>query len=131
MVTMHDIDQMFQNGCTTSQIVDAIISIGDESLDFTKPQYGGGFTTLGIGGIHTIPVHKYYPDKEGCYQFHKYDSITEEMKPDPRIIKIGLYIHQIAGLKGMQSIYEAVRPKNQGSMRSLEWAWDNVGEWRA
>lgn len=132
MITNSDIDNMFQKGCSAQDIVDAIVSIGDETLDFSKPQLGGGWSSMSIGGgISNVPVHTWYPDKEGCYQFHRYDPLTEEFKPDSRILRIGLYLHQIGGLRAMQAIYEATKSKNRGSMRSLDYAWNNLGDWRS
>lgn len=132
MITNSDIDVMFRQGCSAQDIVDAIVAIGDEALDFSKPQLGGGFSAMSLGGgLANVPLHTWYPDKDGCYQFHRYDPLTEEYKPDSRILRIGLYLHQIGGLRAMQAIYDATKTKNRGSMRSLDWAWNNLGEWRA
>lgn len=74
------------------------------------------------GGIVNVPLHTWFSDKEGCYQFHRFDPLTEEFKPDSRILRIGLYLHQIGGLGAMRAIYEATKSKNKGSMRSLDYA---------
>ena len=123
---------MFQQGCSAQDIVDTIVSIGDEALDFTKPHLGGGWSGMSVsGGIVNVPLHTWFSDKEGCYQFHRFDPLTEEFKPDSRILRIGLYLHQIGGLGAMRAIYEATKSKNKGSMRSLDYAWNNLGDWRA
>ena len=65
------------------------------------------------------------------YEFHKKNLRTGEWEPDPRIVKIGNFINQCGGIENMRAFYYEVKKHYNGSMRSLEYAWAGIGEWKA
>lgn len=132
MVTLEQINRWFVvQPSDPMEVVDAIISIGNESTDPSKAYQAGGWSAMGFGGIRTVPVHTVWPTKEGMYEFHKKNARTGEWEPDPRIVKIGDFINRCGGFDNMQAFFYEVKKHYNGSMRSLESAWGGIGQWKS
>lgn len=128
MITLESINHWFViQPSDPMEVVNAIISIGNESTDPSKGYTAGG-GWMGIGG--SVPVHTVWPTKEGMYEFHKKNPRTGEWEPDPRIVRIGEFINACGGLENMQAFYYEVKKHYNGSMRSLENSWDGIGQWK-
>lgn len=128
MITLENINRWFTiQPSNPMDVVNAIIAIGNESTDPSKGYLTGGWLAMGIG---VIPVHTVWPTKEGMYEFHKKKSRTGEWEPDPRIVRIGEFINACGGFENMQAFFYEVKKHYKGSMRSLENAWDGIGQWK-
>jgi hypothetical protein len=125
MITIKEIERICDGTHTGTDIVKAIIEIGNESTDATKAYYGGG--VIMIGG--NIPKTLVWPTKENMFEFHKQDLVTKEWHPDPRILKLGIFVDSCGGFELMQQVFYAVKKEYHGSMRSLEYAWKGIGGW--
>ena len=78
MITLESINRWFViQPSDPMKVVNAIISIGNESTDPSKGYTAGGW--MGIGG--SVPVHTVWPTKEGMYEFHKKNPRTGEWEP--------------------------------------------------
>lgn len=52
------------------------------------------------------------------------------MRTRPRTEEIGRQLHSVGGHAAMVEAYDAVRGRHgAGSARSLEMAWDGIGDW--